>query len=112
MRSIGRVESVELLPAGVRPSGEPSSLVAGLGEVFIPLRGVVDAASVRDRLSRDLAKVEKELQGVEGKLGKASFVEKAPQDIVEKERERAAALRERRAVLERHVATLSEGAGR
>jgi valyl-tRNA synthetase len=107
MRTLARVERVEVLAPGVRPSGEPSSVVAGLGEVFVPLRGVVDAGAVRDRLQRDLAKVEKELQGVEGKLGKPSFVEKAPEDVVEKERQRASALRDRRAVLERHVETLA-----
>jgi valyl-tRNA synthetase len=110
MKSMARVQSVELLPAGERPSGEPSSVVPGLGEVFVPLRGAVDARAVQDRLTRDLTKVEKELQGVEGKLGKPSFVEKAPEDIVEKERQRASALRERRAVLQRHIETLA-GAG-
>ena len=43
--------------------------------------------------------MEKELKGVEAKLARADFVDKAPADIVEKERQKAAALRERRATL-------------
>jgi valyl-tRNA synthetase len=106
IKPLARVESVELLGDGPRPSGEPSALVAGLGEIFVPLAGSVDAGAVRDRLARDLGKVEKELKGVEAKLGKPSFVEKAPEEIVAKEREKAATLRDRRAVLQRHIATL------
>jgi valyl-tRNA synthetase len=107
IKVLARVGTVELL-GGERPHGEPSAVVAGLGEVFVPLRGAVDPAAVRERLERDLAKAEKELTGVEAKLGRADFVDKAPADVVEKERTRAAALTERRATLERHLAVLRE----
>jgi valyl-tRNA synthetase len=107
IKPLARVEAIELLGDGPRPSNEPSANIAGLGELFVPLRGSVDAAAVRERLARDLAKVEKELGGVEAKLGKPSFVEKAPEEIVAKEREKATALRERRTVLEKHLATLA-----
>ena len=106
IKVLARVGEVEVLAGEARPSGEPSAVVAGLGELFVPLRGTVDAATVLERLERDLAKVLKELKGVESKLGRSDFVEKAPEDIVEKERQRATALRDRRATLERHLATL------
>ena len=82
-------------------------LVQGLGEIFVRLRGVVDAAEVRKRLARDLAKVEKELSGVDAKLGRAYFIDRAPADIVEKERQRAGTLRERESTLRKHLAALS-----
>jgi len=110
IKTLARVGRVEVLPAGERPTGEPSALVPGLGEVFVPLRGVVDADSVRKRLEKDLAKVEKELAGVDAKLGRADFVEKAPAEVVDKERQRAATLREREGTLRRHLQTLGEGA--
>ena len=78
VKALARVETVEILAAGERPGGEPSALVEGLGEIFVPLRGVVDAVDVRKRLERDLAKVDKELSGVEAKLNRADFVDKAP----------------------------------
>jgi valyl-tRNA synthetase len=106
IKALARVESVEKLGDRPRPSGEPSAVVAGLGELFVPLRGAVDPAAVRDRLSRDLAKVEKELQGVDAKLGRPDFVERAPAEIVDKERERAGDLRNRKKTLEKHLATL------
>ncbi len=105
IRTLAKVSAVELL-GSERPSGEPSAVVPGLGELFVPLRGVVDAAAVRERLEKDLGKVEKELKGVDAKLGRAEFVDKAPAEIVAKERDKAAALRERRATLEKHLAVL------
>ena len=62
---------------------------------------------IPERLERDLKKVEKELKGVEAKLGRTDFVERAPEEIVDKERERASTLRKRRAVLGRHLAALT-----
>jgi valyl-tRNA synthetase len=109
IKALARVRAVELLEHGARPSGEPSAVVAGIGEVFVPLRGVVDAAAVRERLQRDLGKIDKELKGVEAKLNRPDFVDKAPEEIVTKERQRAATLHDRRAVLERHVAALTGG---
>jgi hypothetical protein len=108
MKPLARIQRVELLGGGQRPTGEPSALVEGLGEIFVTLRGVVDPAEVRKRLERDLAKVEKELSGVEGKLRRPDFVEKAPPEIVEKERHRAAGLRDRHGTLQRHLAVLAQ----
>jgi valyl-tRNA synthetase len=107
IKTLAQVQAVELLGAE-RPSGEPSTVVPGLGEVFVSLRGVVDPAAVRERLEKDLAKAEKELKGVDAKLSRADFVDKAPADVVDKERAKASALRERQATLGRHLAALRE----
>ncbi len=109
IKVLAKVSAVELLGDGPRPHGEPSAVVAGLGELFVPLRGVVDPAAVRERLARDLGKVDKELRGVAAKLARPDFVEKAPAEVVEKERQKAAALQERRGTLQRHLAQLEEG---
>jgi valyl-tRNA synthetase len=57
-------------------------------------------------MERERAKIEKELKGVEGKLGRPEFVDKAPPEVVEEVREKAAGLKDRRAVLDRHLAAL------
>jgi len=106
LKALARVSAVELIAEHAHPSGEPSAMVAGLGEVFVPLRGVVDTTAVRERLERDLAKIEKEFKGVQAKLDRPDFVEKAPEEVVARERQRAATLAERRVVLQRHVDTL------
>jgi len=109
-KALGRLAEVELLAADRRPVDEPSAIVEGVGELFVPLRGAVDAAEVRKRLENELTKVTKELSGVEAKLGRPDFVAKAPEEVVGKERARAAALGERRGTLTRHLETLRRGA--
>jgi valyl-tRNA synthetase len=106
MKALARIQNIEWLGGSQRPTGEPSALVEGVGEIFVTLRGVVDRAEVRKRLERDLAKLEKELAGVESKLSRPDFIDKAPAEIVDKERQRAAGLRERQQALRRHLEAL------
>ena len=68
--------------------------------------GVIDVEKERDRLQRDLKKVEKELEVVEKKLSNPSFVERAPQAVVEKSRRDALELREKRERLEAALKSL------
>ena len=62
--------------------------------------GVIDTEKERDRLRRDLKKIEKELVFVEQKLSNPSFVERAPEAVVEKSKRDASQLREKRERLE------------
>jgi valyl-tRNA synthetase len=104
---LARVGTVEVLGPLEHPVGEPSVVVDGIGEIFVPVRGLVDTAEVRDRLERELLKVRKDLEQVEGKLARADFVARAPQEIVAKEKEKAGALRERAENLQRHLQALA-----
>jgi valyl-tRNA synthetase len=104
--NLARVDSIEVLQQGAQPSGEPSAAIVGLGNIFVPLGDSVDRDSVSERMLREQGKIDKELTAVDKKLARPSFVEKAPADIVEKEREKAATLRGRREELERHLAAL------
>jgi valyl-tRNA synthetase len=104
---LARVGTVEVLAPLEHPVGEPSVVVDGIGEIFVPVRGLVDTAEVRDRLERELLKVRKDLEQVEGKLARADFVARAPQEIVAKEKEKAGALRERAENLQRHLQALA-----
>jgi valyl-tRNA synthetase len=58
--------------------------------------GVIDTEKERDRLQRDLKKVEKELGVVEKKLGNPSFIDRAPEAVVEKSKRDAFELRDKR----------------
>ena len=54
----------------------------------IPLDGVVDTNAEKTRLERELEKAQKEIDGLDRKLSNASFVERAPADVVEENRNR------------------------
>ncbi|HWY39456.1 MAG TPA: valine--tRNA ligase [Chthoniobacterales bacterium] len=57
-----------------------------LGEILLIVD--VDLSTERERLDKEIAKVEAELRTVEGKLSNKSFVDRAPKDVVELNRQR------------------------
>jgi valyl-tRNA synthetase len=80
---------ITIAPEAVPPP-QSAHAVAGDAEVFVHLAGVVDLAAERNRLLKEIEKAEKEVAFLQGKLGRADFVERAPAEVVERERTRLA----------------------
>ncbi len=57
-------------------------------EIFIPLQNVIDIEAEVKRLEQKLVKIEKELTLINKKLNNIDFIEKAPQEIISKEKEK------------------------
>ncbi len=91
---VRRLANLEAFTAGADPSRPAGAAVDLAGEspaafeVLLDLEGLVDKEAQKADLQRALGKVEKQLSGVEGKLGNESFVSRAPEDIVARERAR------------------------
>ncbi len=86
--SVGRVESVEWLdPKQLAP--ESATALVGNMKLLIPLSGLIDKDTEIIRLGKELDKKTGELERCEKKLNNASFIDKAPVAVVEKERLRA-----------------------
>jgi valyl-tRNA synthetase len=68
------------------PAGVPVAMTP-LGELHLLISGG-DESTERDRLDKEIAKLENELRTVEAKLSNASFVEKAPPAVVQEHRQR------------------------
>ncbi|MEM8533761.1 MAG: valine--tRNA ligase [Chloroflexota bacterium] len=64
-----------------------ATLVVGDVEVYLPLAGMIDLAAERERLQKELVSVEADVARREGRLNNASFVEKAPAAVVQRERD-------------------------
>ncbi|MFN7966045.1 MAG: valine--tRNA ligase [Acidobacteriota bacterium] len=73
-------------------------------DVIMPLSGVIDLTAERERLARERDKVAKELEVVRGKLHNPSFVDRAPAEVVSKERERLVGIEARLGEIERQLA--------
>jgi valyl-tRNA synthetase len=81
---VERFESVEALPpGGVQVIVDGATLVLSLGEV-------VDLSRERERLGREIGKLDTELAKIAAKLGNPNFLAKARPEIVEEQRERQA----------------------
>ena len=72
----------------VDPPAASGSAVVGAVEVFVPLEGIIDLGVERGRLEKEVAKFEKLVKSMNGKLANEKFIANAPADVVKKERER------------------------
>jgi valyl-tRNA synthetase len=86
MRALARA-AITVDAAAPRPA-QSAAAVAGGCEVFVVLAGVIDLEAERQRLRREIERAGKEIDFLRGKLGRPEFVERAPAEIVERERAR------------------------
>jgi valyl-tRNA synthetase len=70
--------------------------------IEVPLEGLIDVAAEQGRLKREMEKVRREIDALERKLSNASFVDRAPKEVVEENRRRLADYQDQ-------AAKLSEG---
>ncbi len=101
IRRLARVGglTVEAGTEGVSGAGAHAVLKNGT-ELFMPLKGVIDLDRERERLAAEIQRLSGQLKGVRAKLANQSFVEKAPEEVVAREREKAASLEEQVSKLE------------
>jgi valyl-tRNA synthetase len=77
----------EISSAASAPQGSVQFVVRG--EVAaLPLKGIIDLAAERARLAKEIAKADADIARVDGKLGNANFVARAPEEVVEEEKEK------------------------
>jgi valyl-tRNA synthetase len=92
LRMLARVGEIDLGGSLAGP-GAHGVLVNGT-ELFLPLEGVIDLDREKERLRGEIQRLEGQHHGTVKKLENRSFVEKAPAEVVEREREKAASFRE------------------
>ena len=82
----GRFESLTILDSSDETPESATALV-GDTRVLIPLGSFIDANAEIQRLQKELEKTEKDINGVNGRLSNAAFVDKAPEAIISKARQ-------------------------
>jgi valyl-tRNA synthetase len=105
---VGRMTSLEVLDASRELPKQASVAVVGGIEIGLPLAGLVDLDEERKRLAKEIDKKTKELGAIDKKLGNAGFVDRAPAEVVDKERQRQVELRDSLAKQQALLARLSE----
>src|SRR6266550_3686287 len=97
---LGNLDNLQILDNHAVPQGVGAHAVFGDGsEVVVALEGAVDVRNECRRLSEEKDRLEKQLEGLAARLTNQSFVSRAPQDVVAKEREKEKAWRDQRDVL-------------
>jgi valyl-tRNA synthetase len=108
LRDLARVD--ELSFRG--PDGEigASAVLRSGAELFIPLAGLLDLDRERERLRQELERVRQLHRSTEGKLANPNFVGRAPEEVVEREREKLQSYAEQRIKLESKLQALEVSA--
>jgi valyl-tRNA synthetase len=89
---LGQLESIEWLGEGQKMPLSMTALAGDL-EILVPLAGHINISDELDRLDREIAKLNLECNKLDAKLDKPAFIEKAPPEVVAKERQKLANLR-------------------
>jgi len=99
LRLFLNAESLNMVDASYVPAkGTPAALTP-LGELFLPLEGLIDVAAEQARLQKEIAKVEGELEKVRAKLADPTFTGKVPAKVLEDHQQREASWTEQHAKL-------------
>ncbi|MBW2070729.1 MAG: valine--tRNA ligase [Deltaproteobacteria bacterium] len=88
VKDLARLKDIKVGTDQERPRVAASAVVGQL-EIFVPLAGVLDFAEERKRLQKEISKLEPQLTRSTQKLANEDFINRAPGDIVQKERQKA-----------------------
>ena len=85
--SLAKIEKIEWLKDDTAP--ESATALVGEMKILIPLAGLIDKKVESTRLDKEIKKLESDLEKTMAKLNNPNFADKAPKDVVEKEKDRA-----------------------
>ncbi len=86
LTSLARIESI----SEWSEADESATALAGEMTIAIPLAGLIDPKAELARLQKELDKYRNDRQRISAKLDNSNFVDKAPAEVVDKERQRCA----------------------
>ena len=85
LEKLTRLESITIISAAETIPQSAMSLIGEM-QILIPMAGLIDKQPELDRLDKEIDKLEKEVSKIAAKLSNASFVDKAPEEVVENEK--------------------------
>ena len=107
IKMLARIDPLTLPVNGAQAAPDDSvSLVLSGGTLTVPLAGLVDLAKERQRLSAEIDGIDANRQRLAKRLSDANFLSKAPQEVIERERQRLADIEARRGRVEEILARL------
>lgn len=103
VEQLARVDRIEF---GTGSGVGANAVLSNGAELFVPLEGVIDVERERDRMQKEIARLEGVLAGVEKRLANEQFVANAPEEVVNTARENAAQLQDQADKLREKLAGL------
>jgi len=97
--NLANLEQLTIAGDMEEPKGVATGVVASM-RIFVFLEGVVDISAEKERLKKEMAKIEKDLKMVSKKLANQDFLQKAAPQIIEKEELKFKGLRDKFGIIE------------
>ena len=107
-RRLAGASETAIIASSDEISEKTVSAVTQSGTLYIPLGDLVDFAKEIARLEKELANLNSEVARAEGKLNNPGFVSKAPAALVEQEKQKLAANRQKAEATATRIAELKE----
>jgi valyl-tRNA synthetase len=85
------IDELTFVPALRERPKAAATVVIGAVEIFVPLAGMIDLDAERQRLTKELDNAQQDAERRRTRLADSSFVDKAPANIVQRERDNLAA---------------------
>jgi valyl-tRNA synthetase len=107
--ALTRADSVAVMTpaqADAAPVAKALAGVSGELQVLLPIEGLVDLEALQGRLEKDIAKAEKEIKGLAGRLSNPNFADKAPPEVVAECKNKLAEAEAQAALARRRLADL------
>ncbi|NIB41738.1 valine--tRNA ligase [Pseudomaricurvus alkylphenolicus] len=107
LQKLASLESATWLNAGDEAPLSATALVGEM-EILVPMAGLIDVEAETARLNKEIDKIKKDVGRVEGKLNNPKFVDKAPAEVVQKEKDKLADMQSALGKLEEQIGKLAE----
>ncbi|MEE0516676.1 MAG: valine--tRNA ligase, partial [Anaerovoracaceae bacterium] len=112
IKSLANITEVMFIDDKKQAPEEAMSAVIDGAEIYIPLEDLVDFAAEYDRLMKEKKRLEGEVKRVEGKLSNQGFVSKAPEKIINEEKEKKIKYEDMLAKVSARLETVAKKAGK
>jgi len=90
---IKRMARISSLKVGAFPKPKNAAVtVIGSLEIYVPLEGLIDFKKEKERLEKELARVDGEIKSIGARLKNKGFTDKAPKEVIDKQRQRKSEL--------------------
>lgn len=105
IRNLARLDGIVLTASDEKPKHAAVAVIEN-AEIYVPMEGVLDIGQELQRLGKEMNKVQTELTNISRKLMNEDFIRKAPEEVIEKAREKQTLLEEKRNRMQRHIEKL------
>ncbi|MCL5268192.1 MAG: valine--tRNA ligase [Bacteroidetes bacterium] len=105
IRRLAKVESLSIGYNLHKPSTSASAVVRGT-EIFVSLEGLINVDAEKNRLEKEITRLKGSIAGIESKLGNEQFIQRAPAQVIEKEKTKLDSMRLSLAKLEENYVSI------